>query len=39
MRWKNGDIYEGEWSQDKRHGYGVFNIKDRGTYEGEWYYD
>ena len=36
MHYKNGDVYEGEFAFDKKHGYGVLNIKDRGVYEGEW---
>ena len=39
MLYKNGDIYSGEWSLNKRHGYGRFLIKDKGEYEGEWQYD
>ena len=32
----NGDIYEGEWKEDKRHGYGVLLKSDGGKYEGNW---
>ena len=39
MYFKNGDVYEGEWANDKRHGYGILNLLDRGVYEGEWHLD
>lgn len=33
----NGDIYDGEWKYDKKHGYGVYTFLDKGSkYEGTW---
>jgi hypothetical protein len=29
-------VYEGEWSNDKRHGFGIFMSNEGGVYEGEW---
>jgi hypothetical protein len=34
-----GDIYEGEWKDDKAHGYGVYHHLNGATYEGEWVED
>jgi len=31
----NGDIYEGEWSQDKVTGQGKYTWAEGGEYEGE----
>jgi hypothetical protein len=34
--WANGDRYEGQWSDDKRHGRGQFTCAQDGTtYDGE----
>ena len=30
-------IYEGQWEEDKRHGYGVLKIPRQYTYFGEWF--
>jgi hypothetical protein len=32
----NGDKYEGEWSNDLRHGYGIFTAQSGETYSGMW---
>lgn len=32
----NTQIYEGEWKDDKRHGYGVLKIIGHHTYYGQW---
>lgn len=32
----NAQIYEGEWKDDKRHGYGVLKIVGHHTYYGQW---
>ena len=32
----NGDVYEGEWSEDKAHGKGVFIDFRNARYEGDW---
>jgi len=32
----NGDVYEGEYQQDKRHGRGVLRFGNGKVYEGEW---
>ena len=29
-------MYEGEWSNNKRHGKGVYKYPDGNTYEGDW---
>jgi len=36
MVYKNGEIYEGEWANDKRNGKGVFTFPDDTSYIGEW---
>lgn len=36
MYYANGDIYEGEWSNDKRHGNGMLRLANDNRYEGEW---
>jgi len=28
MKYKEGDVFEGEWKKDKRNGKGVFTFKD-----------
>ena len=35
----DGDVYEGEWKDDKAHGIGCYNHTDGSKYEGEWYED
>lgn len=32
----DGDVYEGEWKEDKAHGFGVYYYADGAKYEGEW---
>jgi len=32
----DGDIYEGEWENDKANGYGIYLNKEGDIYEGEW---
>lgn len=32
----NGDVYDGEWKDDKAHGYGIYLHHDGASYEGEW---
>jgi len=37
VSYRNKDVYEGEFSQDLRHGYGKFTEKQRNAfYEGFW---
>ena len=36
MKYKNGDIYEGEWKKDFREGKGIMKYKIGDIYEGEW---
>ena len=36
---KNGDKYEGEFYQGKKHGKGVFTEADGNVYDGEYLYD
>ena len=35
----NGDIYDGEWFNDKAHGHGIYKKAKGGQYEGEWKMD
>jgi hypothetical protein len=35
----DGDIYEGEWKDDKAHGFGVYQHSDGAKYEGQWAMD
>lgn len=35
----DGDIYEGEWLNDKAHGRGKYKHSNGATYEGEWQFD
>lgn len=39
MTHANGDIYEGEWKNDKANGYGVFIDCNNSRYEGSWLED
>jgi hypothetical protein len=32
----NGDVYEGYWRDDKKHGYGRYIWTDGDYYEGQW---
>ena len=36
MTHANGDVYEGEWLEDKANGYGVFIDSQNARYEGMW---
>ena len=37
---KTGAVYDGDWKDDKRHGYGVYSVMDGGAlmkqYAGGW---
>ena len=35
----DGDIYRGEWKDNKTHGKGEYRHANGATYEGEWQYD
>jgi hypothetical protein len=35
----DGDVYEGNWIEDKAHGYGTYTHLDGAIYKGEWYED
>jgi hypothetical protein len=35
----DGDVYDGEWLNDKAHGKGVYLHKEGSSYEGEWFED
>ena len=37
-RWNNGDVYEGEWKDNLRHGNGKYT-EEGFTYEGQWQLD
>ena len=34
--WPNGDVYVGEWDENKKHGKGTMTRKTGDSYEGEW---
>jgi hypothetical protein len=34
-----GDVYEGEWEDDKANGFGVYTHFNGSRYEGQWYQD
>ena len=34
--WPDGRKYEGDYLNDKKHGFGIFTFKDGRVYEGEW---
>lgn len=33
----DGDVYEGDWVDDKAHGKGIYIHMDGARYEGDWY--
>ena len=35
----DGDVYEGEWKNDKAHGKGIYIHRDGASYTGEWFED
>jgi len=35
----DGDVYEGEWLDDKAHGRGIYIHMDGAKYDGEWFED
>lgn len=37
MRYSNGNVYQGEYKQNKRHGHGRYTYADGSYYEGEWF--
>jgi hypothetical protein len=39
MTHANGDVYNGQWQDDKANGYGVFIDVNNAKYEGYWYED
>lgn len=34
--YSSGEVYEGEWKNDKFHGHGIYYDVDGSTYTGEW---
>eukprot|EP00826_Nyctotherus_ovalis_P050332 TRINITY_DN6156_c0_g1_i1.p1 TRINITY_DN6156_c0_g1~~TRINITY_DN6156_c0_g1_i1.p1 ORF type:complete len:261 (-),score=17.60 TRINITY_DN6156_c0_g1_i1:221-1003(-) len=32
----NGEQYEGDWRDDKKHGHGIYTYQDGGKYDGQW---
>ena len=39
MTYQNGDRYSGSWYNDKRHGFGKFELIRGDVFEGEWKID
>jgi hypothetical protein len=39
MTYANGDIYEGQWIDDRRYGQGTMTYANGDKYEGEWRFD
>ncbi len=39
MYFQNGDIYDGEWVDDKMHGKGILDLADGDSYDGDWQND
>ena len=39
LKYPNGEIYEGEWSENKMHGKGVYTYKDGRIYQGDFVND
>ena len=35
----DGDVYEGDWLNDKAHGKGIYVHRDGASYTGEWFED
>jgi len=35
----DGDVYEGEWKDDKAHRKGVYTHMDGAKYDGDWHED
>jgi len=36
MQYHNGDVYEGQWNNDDKTGYGKMTYEDGDNYEGQW---
>ena len=36
MTWPDNRIYEGDYADDKKHGYGIFSWGDGRKYMGDW---
>ena len=34
--WEEGDVYDGDWANDKQEGYGVYEYATGSKYEGYW---
>ena len=39
LTYENGEIYEGWWENDVKHGFGMFVHSDGTKYTGEWVQD
>lgn len=35
-RWTSGDVYAGDFREDRREGLGIYQWKDDGYYRGQW---
>lgn len=35
----DGDVFEGDWQDDKAHGKGIYIHRDGASYTGEWFED
>lgn len=36
VKFDNGDSYEGQWLDNKKHGEGIFTWKSGNSYKGQW---
>ena len=36
ITYQNGDVYKGNWDNDKYQGYGEYYFKDGRVYKGQW---
>lgn len=35
--WNDGRVYQGQYKDDKKHGFGIYTWADGRCYEGYWY--
>ena len=37
MKYRDGDVYEGDWLEGEMHGKGIMKYLDDDIYEGDWF--